>query len=100
MADRKRETLGAVSRAGEGEQKAHVSQTNIPTFSVDTVSDYVDEGCVDGYPVNILSGNYCLQRRMGKNKVSWSRTDKCHRKEVSGCTRHPALTKWYHTYRH
>ena len=43
-----------MSRAGEGEQKAHVSQTNIPTFSVDSESDYVVEGRVNGYPVNIL----------------------------------------------
>ena len=43
-----------MSRAGEGEQKAYVSQTNIPTFSVDTESDYVVEGRVNGYPVNIL----------------------------------------------
>ena len=41
--------------AGKGEQKVHVSQTNIPTFSVDTESDYVVvEGSVNGYPVNIL----------------------------------------------
>ena len=40
-----------MSRAGEGEQKAHISQTNIPTFSVDT--DIV-EGRVNRYLVNIL----------------------------------------------
>ena len=41
--------------AGEGEQKVHVSQTNIPTFSVDTESDYVVvEGSVNEYSVNIL----------------------------------------------
>ena len=44
-----------MSRASEGEQKAHVSQTNIPTFSVDTESDYALEGRVNGYSVNILN---------------------------------------------
>ena len=53
-ADGKRETLSAVSWAGEGKQKAHVSQSNVPTFSVDTESDYIVEGRVNGYPVNIL----------------------------------------------
>ena len=43
-----------MSWAGEGEQKAHISQTNIPTFYVDTESDYIVEGRVNGYPVNIL----------------------------------------------
>ena len=43
-----------MSRAGEGEQKAHICQINIPTFSVDTESDYVVKGRVNRYPVNIL----------------------------------------------
>ena len=43
-----------MSRAGKGEQKAHVSQTNIPTFSVDTESDYIVEGRVNRCLVNIL----------------------------------------------
>ena len=43
-----------MSRAGDDEQKAHVSQTNISTFSVDSESDCVVEGRVNGYPVNVL----------------------------------------------
>ena len=43
-----------MSWGGKGEQKAHVSQTNIPTFSVDTESDYIVDGWVNRYPVNIL----------------------------------------------
>ena len=43
----KRGTLGDVSWADEGEQKAYVSQTNIPTFSLDTESDHFVEGRVN-----------------------------------------------------
>ena len=50
----RRKTRNPQCRAGEGEQKAHLSQTNIPTFSIDTESNYVVEGRVNRYPVNIL----------------------------------------------
>ena len=43
-----------MSRTGAGERKTHVSQANIPTFSIDSKTDYVIEGRVNGYPVNIL----------------------------------------------
>ena len=86
-------------QAGESEQKARVSQANISTFSVDSETDYIVEWRVNEYLVNILIDTSAAATIVSNNVwEKMSRTDKCHWKEVSGSTRDPTSTEFYHTY--